>query len=368
MEKEQVLVAMSGGVDSSVAAALLLDRGYRVLGVTMRLWSPPAQEAVRGCCSLDDVNDARRVADQLGIPHYTLNMKEEFKRHVVDYFINEYLAGRTPNPCIACNRVLKFDLLLKKARQLGCAKLATGHYARIVEKGGAKALARGLDPEKDQSYFLFDIPQEALERTLFPVGELAKDETRAIAERKGLRVAQKPDSQEICFVPEDNYQKFIAEHAPPIAAGEFVDRQGKKLGAHKGIPFYTVGQRRGLGVAAGERIYVVNIDAASNTIRLGGEEELLAREVLLENLTLRRPLADGARVAVQVRYRRTPAEGSIRLVSGGAVVRFDEPERAVAPGQAAVFYAGDVVAGGGWIARFGADGAFDALGGIGGKG
>lgn len=351
MNKENVLVAMSGGVDSSAAAALLLERGYGVMGVTMRLYDLPAEAEKQTCCSLDDVNDARRVADQLGIPHYTLNMKEEFKKHVVDYFVDEYMAGRTPNPCIACNRVLKFGLLLKKARQLGCAKLATGHYARIVELDGRKRLARGRDPEKDQSYFLFDIPPETLENVLFPVGELTKEETRAAAARHNLKTAQKPDSQEICFVPDDDYQKFIASLELNIPPGDFVDKEGKKLGVHKGIPFYTVGQRRGLGVAAAGRLYVTDIDAAQNVIHLGAEEELLAGSMDIKSLTLHKEPRDGA-VAVQLRHRRAPVNGVIHFTAAGATVRFDKPERAVAPGQAAVFYRGDIVTGGGWIEKF----------------
>ena len=342
---------MSGGVDSSAAAALLLERGYGVMGVTMRLWDAPADAERRSCCSLDDVNDARRVADQLGIPHYTLNMKEEFKKNVVDYFIDEYVSGRTPNPCIACNRVLKFGLLLKKARQLGYAKMATGHYARIVEIDGRKRLARGRDPEKDQSYFLFDVPPETLEHVLFPVGELTKDETRAVAARHRLKTAQKPDSQEICFVPDDDYQKFIASLELNIPPGDFVDKRGKKLGAHKGIPFYTVGQRRGLGVAAESRLYVTNINAEQNAITLGAENELLADAMEIQNLTLHEKLHDGP-VAVQLRHRRAPVNGVVRFTGEGAEVRFEKSERAVAPGQAAVFYRGDIVTGGGWIERF----------------
>ncbi len=351
MKKENVLVAMSGGVDSSAAAALLLERGYGVMGITMRLWDAPAEAEKQTCCSLDDVNDARRVADQLGIPHYTLNMKEEFKKHVVDYFVDEYVSGRTPNPCIACNRVLKFGLLLKKARQLGCAKLATGHYARIVALDGRKRLARGRDPEKDQSYFLFDVPPETLGNILFPVGDLTKEETRAVAARHGLKTAQKPDSQEICFVPDDDYQKFIASLELNIPPGDFVDKEGKKLGAHKGIPFYTVGQRRGLGVSAGGRLYVTDINAEQNVIRLGAEEELLAGSMEIKDLTLHEEPRDGA-VTVQLRHRRAPVNGVIRFTADGAEVRFDKPERAVAPGQAAVFYRGDIVTGGGWIERF----------------
>lgn len=347
---------MSGGVDSSVAAALLLDRGYDVVGATMRLWDAAAGTDARSCCSLDDANDAKRVCEVLGVPHYMLNMKDEFKTHVVDRFINEYRAGRTPNPCIDCNRSMKFEFLLKKAGQLGCQKLATGHYARIVEHAGGHALARGTDPEKDQSYFLFNVPHSALGSILFPLGEMTKEAARKYAAQRGLKTAQKPDSQEICFVPGDDYERFLVAQGVAPEPGEFVDASGKVLGAHRGVPFYTVGQRRGLGVSAGERLYVVGMDAASRRIRLGREDELLASSMELADLTLHLPLKDGDTIGVVVRYRRTPVNGVVRFTPRGAHVDFERPERAVAPGQAAVFYAGELVAGGGWIESFSAAG------------
>lgn len=347
-------MAMSGGVDSSVAAALLLEAGYEPIGVTMRLWTPPQGAGPhQGCCSLDDVNDARRVADQLGIPHYTVNMKEEFRHNVVDYFVAEYLAGRTPNPCIACNRVLKFDLLLQKAHQLGAQKIATGHYARIAHYGGGWQLRRGSDANKDQSYFLFDIPTDKFPHILFPVGELTKDEVRATAQRRGLKTAQKAESQEICFVPDDDYAAFIRSLNPDIPSGDFVDRTGKRLGEHRGIPFYTVGQRRRLGISAGERLYVTAIEPETNTVVLGPEEELLAETMELDKVTLHQQVTDGQEVGVQVRYRQTPAKATIRLHDENrATIEFAAPQRAVAPGQAAVFFDGDTVLGGGWIRTF----------------
>lgn len=338
-------------MDSSVAAALLLEGGYDPIGATMRLWDlPETTEKHRGCCSLDDVNDARMVADQLGIPHYTLNMKDEFRANVVDYFVGEYLAGRTPNPCIACNRVMKFDLLMKKARQLGAQKLATGHYARISNSGGVFSLLRGADPSKDQSYFLFDVPQQTLADVLFPVGETTKENVRKTAERLGLKTAEKAESQEICFVPDDDYEKFIRSLAKDVKGGEFVNRLGKKIGTHRGVPFYTVGQRRRLGVSAGERMYVTEIRPASNTVVLGAEEELWTDSMVVENAVLRTPVEDGFAADVQVRHGSAPVRAKITITGENrAQIFFEKPVRAVSPGQAAVFYDGDAVVGGGWI-------------------
>ncbi len=344
---------MSGGVDSSVAAALLLEGGYDPIGATMRLWDPPeTAEKHRGCCSLDDVNDARMVADQLGIPHYTLNMKDEFRANVVDYFVGEYMAGRTPNPCIACNRVMKFDLLLKKARQLGAQKLATGHYARISNGGGVYSLLRGADATKDQSYFLFDLPQQILADVLFPVGEMTKENVRKTAERFGLKTAEKAESQEICFVPDDDYEKFIRSLGKDVKGGEFVNRSGEKIGTHRGVPFYTVGQRRRLGVSAGERMYVTAIRPESNTVVLGAEAELWTDLMVVENTIFHRPTKESLGVGVQVRHGSAPARARITITGENrAQIKFEKPARAVAPGQAAVFYDGDAVVGGGWITR-----------------
>lgn len=343
---------MSGGVDSSVAAALLLEQGYDAVGVTMRLWSESAAHKRQGCCSLDDVDDARRVADRLGIPHYVMNMKEQFKKNVVDYFVSEYMKGRTPNPCIACNRVLKFDILLNRARQLGISKLATGHYARISREAEGYVLRRGVDRNKDQSYFLFDIPDEKLGSILFPVGELTKGKTRELAAKYGLKTAEKPESQEICFVPDDDYAAFIESYADTIEPGVITTRNGDVLGEHEGIPYYTIGQRRRIGVSHPRPLYVTAIEPAANRLVVGPEEELYAKSMTLGNIILHMPIAKGQEVDVQLRYRARPVKATVHFVGEGAKVVFAEPARAVTPGQAAVFYIGDVVAGGGWIETF----------------
>lgn len=350
MAKEKILVAMSGGVDSSVAAGILLEQGYEPIGVTMRLWDDPTVKS--GCCALDDVNDAQRVADRLEIPHYVVNLREQFKKNVVDYFIDEYMKGRTPNPCIACNRVLKFDVLLKRAKQLGASKIATGHYARITRNGDGYTLRRGVDENKDQSYFLFETPAKTLGSILFPLGEMTKEQTRAKAEKLKLKTADKAESQEVCFAPDGDYFAFIKSHAPSVNPGKIKTRNGKTIGEHKGIPFYTVGQRKRLNLGGNEgRLYVTAIEPETNSIVVGPEEELYARHMIVKNITLNAQIEDGLEVDVQVRYRQSPVKASVHFADDGASAKvlFNEPERAVAPGQAAVFYIGDRVAGGGWI-------------------
>jgi tRNA-specific 2-thiouridylase len=348
---EKVLVAMSGGVDSSVAALLLKEQGYEPVGVTMRLWNLPEADAKRqGCCSLDDVEDAKRVADQLGIPHYTLNMKDAFRENVVDYFVDEYRHGRTPNPCIACNRVLKFNMLVERAAQMGIDKLATGHYARIVREGERYLVARGKDEEKDQSYFLFDIPPKNLPKILFPLGEITKEEARAAAERAGLKTAQKAESQEICFVPDDDYGSFLNGYGLPSREGDIVTPDGKVLGKHKGTQNYTIGQRRGLGIGHAHRLYVTAIDAEKNRITVGPESELLTGSMVITGLTAHLPVKAGEEFGVQVRYRQKPVKGIIESVEADKIkIKFLEPVGSVAPGQAGVFYRDDVIVCGGWI-------------------
>lgn len=361
----RVVVAMSGGVDSSVAAALLVEQGYDVIGVTMQIWprEDPLAEARRGgCCALGAVEDARRVAQMLGIPYYVLNMREVFARTVVDYFVAEYARGRTPNPCIACNRFVKFSALLQRARELEARYLATGHYARVWHDAerGRYVLARGRDRRKDQSYVLYNLTQEQLGQVLFPLGELTKEEVRRLAAERGLPVAAKPESQEICFIAEEGYGEFVGARAPESARpGPILDRAGRVLGTHRGLAYYTVGQRRGLGLSAPRPLYVLEIDAAQNALIVGPAEEAFSRgleagdvNLILMDWEELRACAGGVEAEVQIRYRSAARPAVVQAVGEGRVaVRFATPQRAVTPGQAAVFYRGDLVLGGGVIER-----------------
>lgn len=351
--KGKVLVAMSGGVDSSVAAALLAEQGYEVIGLTMRLADalPAEDRGPRSCCSVEDVGDARTVADRLGIPFYAGYYKDAFQKHVIDYFVESYKKGLTPNPCAKCNEHLKFDLLIQRADELGCDYLATGHYARIDRSGGRPALLRGLDSDKDQSYFLFTMSEAALERTLFPVGELPKDEVRALADKFNLPVASKPDSQEICFIPDAGYVPFVEERIGEANPGKFVDTSGNVVGEHRGIHAYTIGQRRGLGLGGmSEPHFVIRIDADRNEVVVGPISELHAPAIQVGIAALASGLPPEFDAQVQIRYRHEPVPARIKLSeSGKAIVRFVEPEQAATPGQAAVFYDGERVLGGGWI-------------------
>ena len=357
---DKVVVAMSGGVDSSVAAAMLVEQGYEVIGVTMQIWpaeTGPAEAFSRTCCSLSAVEDARRVAAKLGIPHYVLNFKDVFERTVIDDFVEEYRRGRTPNPCIRCNRFVKFEALLDKARGMGADRVATGHYARIVhdEAAGRWLLKRGLDHTKDQSYALYGMTQDQLAHTLMPLGSMAKDETRRLAADLGMAVASKPDSQEICFVENRDYPTFLKIRAPETAKpGPILDMAGTIIGEHKGIAFYTVGQRRRIGVAAGEPLYVVRIAPTENTITVGKDEDLYSSELTAEGLNLisipeldtNEPIA----VTAKVRYNMKDSPASLAVTPGGrAHVRFEKLQRAIAPGQAVVCYQGEDVVGGGTI-------------------
>jgi len=351
-KSETVLVAMSGGVDSSTAAALLLEQGYRVLGVTMLLWreEDPDAEGWRG--GISHLEDARAACRELGIGHETMDLREEFRSEVVEPFLRTYLAGRTPNPCILCNEQLKFRFLLRKAGAVGAGLISTGHYARVLGNG-PRRLVKGVDAGKDQSYFLFPLGQKELERLIFPLGEMTKDEVRRKAEDLALPVHEKPESQDICFIPSGGVRHFLRRNAPGLPGrGRFVDVKGNELGTHEGACFYTVGQRRGLGVAAREPLYVVRIDAAVNTVILGGRADASSPGLVafsphwVEGVPPESPFWS----LVQIRHRHTPAGCWTEIHPDGTLrVTFDEPQHGVAPGQAAVFYDGETVLGGGWI-------------------
>jgi len=372
-ESRTIAVAMSGGVDSSTVAAMLRAEGRNVIGLTMQLWNQRRlaghegmPESVQGrCCSIDDVYDARRVAETLGIPYYVVNHEERFERDVVRPFVEEYLAGRTPIPCSLCNNHLKFDQLLIVARQIGADQIATGHYAQVVfdEQLNRWLLKRPADKSKDQTYFLFGLTQEQLSRTLFPLGGMTKPEVRELARKHSLAISEKPDSQEICFVPGGDYKRFLEAYlteqgdrptriAGEMVGGEMVTTDGKVVGEHAGVHNFTVGQRKGLGVATGSPLYVIQIKNDTRQVVVGKDEELYSRTLrarrvnLISTVELREPM----RVAVKIRHKHQPAPAIIESTGPDEVrVTFDEPQRAITPGQAAVFYDGDIVVGGGWI-------------------
>ena len=355
MNRGRVMVAMSGGVDSSVAALLLKEQGYDVVGITMRLWSvdreggPPLSKR---CCSVEDADDARRVCQMLGVPHYVINFEREFQRHVVDYFVEEYDRGRTPHPCLACNDKIKFDFLLRRAMLLDTDRIATGHYARIRSDGPNLRLLKGVDERKDQSYVLFTLKQAELRRLLLPVGEFTKDHIRSLAADAGLPVAGKPDSQEICFIPDDNYRKFVGERTKP-RPGEIVDMDGGVLGSHPGIQFFTVGQRRGLGLEGGVETprYVIRIDSEDNRVVVGDESHLYRRSVWASRVSFCSEPQPGVSidVAAKIRYKAEPSPATVIPRDSWAEVLFEKPQRAVTPGQAIVFYQDEELLGGGII-------------------
>jgi tRNA-specific 2-thiouridylase len=350
----RVVVAMSGGVDSSVTAWLLARAGYELVGLFMRNGVHVEESEVRkkSCCSVGDARDARMVAAGLGIPFQAVDLKDEFGA-IIRYFLGEYSAGRTPNPCAVCNRDLKFGKLFAFADELGAELVATGHYARVERVAGRVRVLRGLDRDKDQSYQLFSVREASLARTLLPLGAMEKSAVRALASEAGIRTAEKPDSQEICFVPGNDYRALLAEHEVELHPGRLVDTAGRELGTHPGTEHFTIGQRRGLGVATGVPLYVVEIRPASGTVVLGSAEECGSRVLVASDLNWIGfdPPAEPFRAEVQVRYRHQAAPATIELAAGEAHVRFDAPEVAVAPGQGAAFYDGARLLGGGWIAR-----------------
>ncbi|MFN7955274.1 MAG: tRNA 2-thiouridine(34) synthase MnmA [bacterium] len=358
--RSRVVVAMSGGVDSSAAALVAREQGHDVVGVTLRLWNPAEPSTAskgKSCCSPSEVDDAARVAQALGIAHYVLDYAEPFRRAVIEPFVAEYVAGRTPIPCVLCNQVLKFGRLLEAARKVGATALVTGHYARLEPDPGGELprLRRAVDRAKDQSYFLFSIPRDALDLIRFPLGGLTKEEVRERAQRAGLPVARKPESQEICFIPDGDHATFVERVSRRAAAdtdGPIVDTEGRELGAHHGVHRYTVGQRRGLGLGGGEPRFVVAIDGATRTLTVGPRAALFHRTVQARQPSwlVPRPPTPGTRVTAQIRSRHPEAPATVASVDPERLVlHFDEPQEAVAPGQALVLYSGDQVLGGGWI-------------------
>ena len=350
---KKALIAMSGGVDSSVAALLTVRAGYDCIGCTMQLHDESDEPVEGTCCTTADAEDARAVAFRLGMPYYVFNFKDDFRKTVIGDFIDCYEHGRTPNPCIECNRKMKFDKLYERAKILSCDKIVTGHYARVVFEDGRYKLKKALDPKKDQSYVLYCLTQEQLAHTLFPLGGMTKDQTRAVAAEAGFYNARKKDSQDLCFVPDGNYaraiEKFTGKKPQP---GDFVDRSGKVLGRHKGIIFYTVGQHKGLGIVSETPYYVLKIDAAKNEILLGSNEDLFTKTAFVRDLHLitGEDPAGPFEASVKIRYRHPEQPATVTPLGGGrAMIVFDEPQRAITPGQAAVMYRGDEVLGGGVI-------------------
>jgi len=356
--KEKVVVGMSGGVDSSVAAYLLKEQGYDVIGVTMQIWEDEEQQRTEengGCCGLSAVDDARRVADRLEIPYYVMNFKQEFQEKVVDYFVEEYLAGRTPNPCIACNRYVKWESLLKRSMEIGADYIATGHYARIAKlPNGRFAIRNSVTARKDQTYALYNLTQFQLAHTLMPIGEYEKDQVRRIAQEAGLPVAAKPDSQDICFVPDGDYAAFLKKKAGERMPGEgdFVTRDGTVLGKHKGITHYTIGQRKGLGLSMGEPVFVSELRPKTNQVVVGEEPQVFKKELLCDHLNFMgmEDLEEPRRVWAKVRYAHKGQWCRIERLGRDLIrAEFEEPVRAITPGQAVVFYEGEYVLGGGII-------------------
>ena len=357
LNTEKIVIAMSGGVDSSVAAALLKQRGREVVGISLQLWNYSADSTERfgTCCSLDDLGDARRVADEVGIPFYILNMEKEFKEEVVDYFVSEYLKARTPIPCTLCNQRLKFDHLISRAEEFGYERVATGHYAMIAKDNatGRFAVKRGVDRSRDQSYFLFNLSQEQLSRLEFPLGATDKKEVRDIARELGFKVAEKPESREICFVPDNDYASFIERRVSKenFCEGNIVNNDGEILGRHRGYPAFTIGQRKGLNIGGlKEPHYVISIDSCKNEVTVGPQKDLYRSQFFVDKVNWYLPKKESFESQVQIRYRHNGSTAIVTpLPSERARVEFSEPQLSVTPGQSAVFYVDDFIVGGGWI-------------------
>ncbi len=354
-KKKRVVVAMSGGVDSSVAAALLVEQGYEVIGMMMRLWSEPGCEDDNRCCTPEQMNDARRIADQLGIRFYVTDVKDYFRKTIVDYFVAQYAAGNTPNPCIECNRHIRFEYLLDQAMALDADYLATGHYARIRHSAvNGYELWQGVDEKKDQSYVLHVMGQSELSRVLFPIGEYEKPKVRALAEQYNLNMAKKSDSQDLCFLGNDTYQNFLIRNAPEIAApGAIVTLGGTEVGRHTGLPFYTIGQRKGLGISSPQPLFVIKKDTERNTLIVGSREELGQTTLTVQRVNwINGDPAVPIPAAVKIRYKAKALPATVTpLTADTAVVTFDDPVFGIAPGQGAVFYEGGRCLGGGIIAK-----------------
>ncbi len=357
MAKERVLVAMSGGIDSSITAMLLLEQGYEIIGVTIKTWDTSSYEKPdsRNGTSEDEINDARNLAVTLGFPHYVIDMQNEFS-FVITNFVDEYLAGRTPNPCVVCNPKIKFGELMKKADQLGCNYVATGHYAQIRKENNRYILSKGVDERKDQSYFLWKLSQESLSRTLFPLGGFTKEEIKELAKERGFtKLANKPESYDICFMPNGDYRDFLRIYVDGISekldGGDIIDTSGKVLGKHKGYPFYTIGQRKGLEVATGVPMYVVEIKPDTNTVVLGERHELYKKSLRVRdyNLSKYEQIPENMKVETKIRYKNYGTPSTINVIDDTLKVNFEKAVPAIAPGQSAVFYEGNDLVGGGFI-------------------